>query len=596
MATVSVALLCLGLLFAWLAPTRGSYDLDHLPNLYAAFAVGGAALLVGIFSAPSVRPGKPLRVVMFIWGWLLLCCLLTVLRRNGAYVELLIGPLLGLGTALLVVLLVDGLAAGSETQMVQADQMLIGTVVLGGLMTAGTVFVQARALPNLLGLVLMPPPDMAPVTNFAQPNLGSLLMAMGIVCVMGWRSGSDRAVLPAMALRVLLVVPLVTAILLTQSRAGLVLSMTGLAVMLWLSGHSASLWLRLVVVVSVCAGVLMLCQWLTTAVFSRPEAMLTHPTVQRFAEGEGLAMRLQIMAHGLRQWMDSPLLGGGWGTHAGWVFLHAENIPWPRYTNHAHNLVSHLLGETGLLGVAPIAIAFLMVFKRILSTKVWRQGWVPKIYSVLLLVMLLHSLVEYPLWNLFFLVPFSWALTRLMQSACVVAPEVAQDTTSARALRFMLAGFGLAVGMIASGLMVFTLGVVDERLMAQALYTENRHLPSPDRLGKTYFSDLVRYADPLSDSRIAVDRRALGERLVLATPIDWLIERLGIDQALSGDVQASATSFVRLCSMYRHRCPEVLARLEELSSQAALFLPIRVEVLTRIGARQREDYDLPLLH
>ncbi len=600
MATFPVAFLCLGLLFAWLAPTRGSYDLDQLPNLYVALTVGCTVFFLGISKAQVMPREKSSRAIIFIWCWLLLCCVLTVLRRKVTYVELLIGPALGLGVALLVVLLVDDLVLGREAGVVvQADQMLIGTVVLGGLLTVWTVFVQARVLPNLLGWVMMPPPDMAPVTNFAQPNLGSLLMSMGVVCVMGWRSSGwySRAVLLVMSLQTILVILLVTAILLTQSRAGLLLSMIGLATMLWLSGHSASRLLRLVVVVGVCAGVLILCQWLAAAIVSRPAAVLTltHATLQRFSEGEGLAMRLQIMAHGLQQWMDFPLLGGGWGTHAGWVFLHAENISWPRYTNHAHNLVSQLLGETGLLGVVPIAIAFLVVLKRIFLMKVWRQSWVLKIYSVLLLVLLLHSLVEYPLWNLFFLVPFSWLLTRLTQSACVVEPVVMVDMTPARSPRFMRAGPGLAVVAIASALMVFTLGVVDERLIAQALYTANRHLPSPDSLGKTYFSDLIRYADPLSDSRIAADRRTLGERLVLVAPIEWLIERLAIDQALTGDPAASATTLVRLCAMYRHRCPEVLARLEALSRQAPLFVPIRAEVLSRTGARPREDYDLPLL-
>lgn len=106
---------------------------------------------------------------------------------------------------------------------------------------------------------------------------------------------------------------------------------------------------------------------------------------------------------------NAPLFGHGWNSFALQTFLiHAEqqyfanNILGVLFT-HSHNIVMQLLAETGLVGT-------LLVFGT-LAASVWRFFRRPHHPASLMLlammtVSLCHSMLEYPLWYIYFLVPF----------------------------------------------------------------------------------------------------------------------------------------------------------------------------------------------
>jgi len=580
-STTALLLFALGLLAAWLAPTRGHHDLNYLPDLYAVLAVAAMAV-----AAACVRVAGPVRVSVLpalLLGWLLICIVLTLLRGVAVYPELLVAPVVALVACLLLVGALDRLRAAG--QQVLGDRVFGGTMLAGALLTAWTVLVQARLLPDVGGWVIVPPVGTVPFSNFYQRNLGALLMSLGLAVLWAW-----RLAVPTVWIRCVQMVGtlmLALALALTQSRAGVVLPLLGVVCI------GLGRWRSVVVPVLsvvVCQGLVL---WaLQHGVAAQTGAAGVHLGTQRLAEGEGLSMRLQIMLHGLQQWADHPVMGGGWGSHPGWLYLNAEHLSWPRYSTHTHQLVSQLLGETGLLGFLPVVSLFLVMAVRILRQRPWQTDSHALLHVAVVVVLLAHSMVEYPLWNTCFLMPFVWSLVRLVDMA---SPGIdCAERSVARCLRW-----GGVVLLATGGLLLWgLLGVVDERLLAQTRYAHANHADQqvvPPVLGGSFFSDVIRYADPVTDTRIAVLRRPLGERLAAAAPMDWILERLAIDQALTGNPAASATTLVRLCAMYRHRCPEVLARLEALSRQAPLFVPIRAEVLSRTGARPREDYDLPLL-
>lgn len=587
---VGLLLLACGLLFAWLTPTRGHHDLNYLPELAVVLSAAAAALVT------RPRVSGPVRVSAWpamLMLWPLCMVLLTLARRVSVYPELLVAPVVACMAGLLLIGVLD--QAQAAGQALQGDRILRGTVLTGAVLTAATVLVQARLLPDPTGWVILPPVGIVPFSNFYQRNLAALLMSMGLAALWhlaGARDGAARWLLGTLGTLVLTL-----ALALTQSRAGVLLPVVGLLCLRPLAqGHTdraavLARWLGPVLIVVACQ---LLVAW---ALQHGPGATIApgaHLGLQRLAEGEGLAMRWQIMLHGLRQWLDHPVLGGGWGSHPGWLYLHAEQLPWPRYSTHTHNLVTQWLGETGLLGLLPLAAAFGALAGWILRPHAGQTDAVPPAaapHLAFVALLLLHSMVEYPLWNTCFLLPFVWSLTRLAQGRAP-APAWTTDRLST-ALRLGGATLLVGGGVLLWGLM----GAIDERLAAQARHAQAGRIDTPPvpAAGHGFFSDVVRYADPVTDSRVAVLRRPLGERLALAAPMDWVLERLAVDQALTGDSAAAATSYVRLCAMYRHRCPEALARLEALSGQAALFVPIRAEVLRRVGARRPDDYDLPLM-
>lgn len=110
----------------------------------------------------------------------------------------------------------------------------------------------------------------------------------------------------------------------------------------------------------------------------------------------------------------APLFGHGWNSFAQQTFL--INAEQHNFTNnilnvlftHAHNIIFQLLAETGISGTLLVALTLLTGIATLLKK--------PKTPASLFLlcalsVSLCHSMLEYPLWYLYFLVPFTLMLS-----------------------------------------------------------------------------------------------------------------------------------------------------------------------------------------
>ena len=114
--------------------------------------------------------------------------------------------------------------------------------------------------------------------------------------------------------------------------------------------------------------------------------------------------------------LSSPWTGHGWGSSSSQsVLMHGAlpNLEGLRTVNvlftHSHNSVLQLLSEVGLLGTLWLAGCFLaLVFA------CFKYAKRPESFFILALasITVCHSLLEYPLWYVYFLMPFAlfWAL------------------------------------------------------------------------------------------------------------------------------------------------------------------------------------------
>ena len=125
--------------------------------------------------------------------------------------------------------------------------------------------------------------------------------------------------------------------------------------------------------------------------------------------------------------LSSPWTGHGWGSSSSQsVLMHGAlpNLEGLRTVNvlftHCHNSVLQLLSEVGLLGTLWLAGCFLaLVFA------CFKYAKRPESFFILALasITVCHSLLEYPLWYVYFLMPFAlfWALVprrEAQQEAC----------------------------------------------------------------------------------------------------------------------------------------------------------------------------------
>lgn len=136
-------------------------------------------------------------------------------------------------------------------------------------------------------------------------------------------------------------------------------------------------------------------------------------------EGAGTSdVRMDLWRHALEMFIQSKLQGVGYGNFTWENYLkvaeHVDHIPdssslYRIHFDNAHNIVLHLLAELGIWGglVLMLGVGWLFIYtRRLESTESW---W---LWSVLA-VMGIHSLLEYPLWYLHFLLPFTVFLVLL---------------------------------------------------------------------------------------------------------------------------------------------------------------------------------------
>jgi O-antigen ligase len=298
------------------------------------------------------------------------------------------------------------------------------------------------------------------VGNLRQPNHLSSLMLWAAIALVGWlelqrqaglavqqsaqraadglaaSSGAGRAFNGLLAHRLLWVLAalgmalFIWAVVLTASRTGLV----GVALLaLWaLADRRLSRPARGLLLAT---PLLYAAAWWGMAWWAQASDH-TFGGQQRLAEGDVSGSRFRIWADALQLIAQHPWTGVGWGN-----FNFAWSLtPFPQrhtaFFDHTHNLPLQLAVELGL----PLAL----VICALLLWALWQAGRralaatgaasaAGRCALMMVLLIGLHSLLEYPLWYAYFLLPtaFAWGLALgLPAAAAGAAPSAAPATAT----------------------------------------------------------------------------------------------------------------------------------------------------------------------
>jgi O-antigen ligase len=162
-----------------------------------------------------------------------------------------------------------------------------------------------------------------------------------------------------------------------------------------------------------------------------PPTMHTTVLDRLFELARTQSQRLDLWHEAWLTFLDSPVLGAGWGQFCARNFSYAGTLPGVSLVglyNNAHNLLFHLLAETGIAGVAIVAaglIRWTWGARVLLRSSAGWWMW------ALLSIIGIHSMLEYPLWHTYFLGPAAVLLglgatheielhaTRLLRTAIV---------------------------------------------------------------------------------------------------------------------------------------------------------------------------------
>ena len=395
----------LAVIAACAVPPLLAYNLTPSATLFnqlASFAGWGLVLMA--LAAAAARPQW--RGGAAVWAVLILLVAPWVsVGWAGLPVSLALSSSGLIGAALVVLLTGQGLDASARPGWFEA---LCWGLLAAGLLSLAVSLVQVFMPGWTDGMVIAHSgiPGRA-VGNMRQPNhLASLLMWACVAAVFL----ADRGRLAAVgrpALPVLLFA-LVFAVVLSASRTGM-LGVLLLAVWGVLDRKlaRASRWALL-------ATPLMLgLSWALIAWWAGSGDGHAFGAGSRLAEGAGSPSRLAILANAWALLMQNPLTGVGWGEfNLAWSMT-----PFPArpiaFFDHTHNLAMQLAVELGLPVSAAVLGLLCWALWRAFRTSMVETGEaaVMRRCAVLLVLMIgLHSLLEYPLWYAYFLLPTAFAL------------------------------------------------------------------------------------------------------------------------------------------------------------------------------------------
>lgn len=296
-----------------------------------------------------------------------------------------------------------------------------------------------------------------------------------------------------------------------------------------------------------------------------PAGATLMPTERLFREVSGTGVRLQIWHEAWQMFRDAPWLGVGFGQFDWNSFMLADRQAAGTFaepTEHAHNLILHLLAELGIVaGILCLGMA---------ATWVWRnrqaasspEGW--WLYGILT-ILGVHSLLEYPLWYTYFL-----GIAAILLGAGEVRTlklELARVGRPALLAMLLMGGLGLANLTQAYASL--------EKWMTRSLQGQVRDADLP-----AITADLTRlhgesllspYVELVLAASIAPSTNRLEEKLQLSdtamrfSPIRQIVFRHALLLALKGDRDAALLQLRRAERAYPNDVAQFRTELERLT-------------------------------
>jgi O-antigen ligase len=488
------------------APSLLAYNESPSPtflNQALAFALWAGFVLV---SAPawSWRGSRALLSAL----WILVLCAAWSWFPGALPAALALSAIGSLLAALVMVAGGAGGRAGPDAEGLFAA-FCWGWVIAGGLnIIVALIQVFAPGLTDGNWIATSGYPGRA-VGNLRQPNhLSSLLLWHCIAVLALFQMGRLRRTLAAV-----LGAAGVFAVVLTASRTGVV---SVLLLALWgLLDRRLSRPARWLLVA---APLVYLLSWLAMAQWA---ALSQHAFggSERLAETDISSSRFAIWRDTLALIRAQPWTGVGWGEfNFAWTLTPSPQRP-VAFFDHTHSLPLQLMVELGL-PLAALVLGLLLWALRRGARNAWttpgQLGTAQRSAMVMVAMIGLHSLLEYPLWYSYFLLPAAWAWGFALHA------EAAAPAEPARAASPWLAGAAIAV--VAGAV----LSVLDYVRVVQIFEPSAKAAPLPQRIAEGqrswFFAHHADYAavtsgTPLADPAHAFDRAThylLDTRLMMA--------------------------------------------------------------------------------
>ncbi|AXV82515.1 PglL family O-oligosaccharyltransferase [Ralstonia solanacearum] len=372
--------------------------------------------------------------------------------------------------------------------------------------------------------------------NLNQPNHVATYLAFGLAACLFLGSTRRRywALLAAIALALLLGMALTVS---RMSWLHLVL-VGGIAGLAWsVEERGARRWIRACVPVLGLAVAYQLCNWLVA--YANVLWHLDLPTSLDERLQQGVGLRVFLWKHAWHMFLAHPWLGGGWGDYAWNQYVQTDVLGHVEMSMNAHNLVLDLLAKVGVFGLLAVMLPFLG-----LVLAAWKRQMTPALafLSAVILVTVAHSMLEYPLHYLYFLLPFAFVLGYVDDRTLrVPSPSMA----------WVLIAIVAVCGAVLTGRMW-----IDYRSVERLYYSPDGPMVELERYQRSGQLLLVPYANLSIANNAAMTvetapiMAAIEHQAVQFYPSAGTVQRWAIALAFQGKTDEAITQVRRLHNQY----------------------------------------------
>ncbi|MFW2356738.1 PglL family O-oligosaccharyltransferase [Hydrogenophaga sp.] len=511
-----------------------------------------AGLLAAAIAGLVLRPVMPVAPLAWFVG------VVGVAWLSGGSDRLSLVGLLAAAAACAVLLAIGRLASTRRA----ITQAFMAALVLAMVWHVAVAWLQFFDLERAFEPLANLNPTSRPYGNLRQSNHLASFALLGLLAAW-WR---HREGLDARSVTAVLAALAYSGVALSGSRTGLLCAVAvsaGMVLLLrrpsrleWWVFVAGPLWVALIALVL---------PWLPVAGGMGSEASLTRG-------GASVSARIAYWAEAWELALRHPLRGVGWGELGRARFEQLAPQPGLQNTVNAHNLVLHLLAEVGFLGTTIILapVAWLLWSRRpwhaAINPTATRGNTTPDpeladtAWAWLALAVVgLHSLTEYPLWYMPFLLPTAFAFGLIVGGG------------ASRPVRNLPAR-ALAVGVMAL-LACTVLALVDYAKVSTAFGPSGRSLEDPARALAVQRTVLFRhYADRALLERVPATPEntpqvlAATARLLGGGPSTLL---LWVRLSVLCEVGRNAEAWI-LATRFKALFPEAYAKFHALKDPAAL--------------------------
>ncbi len=551
------------------------FHTDPIPSFWSewwAGALGLAAVVTGLIVIRGRSVVLPR--VLLVPGVLLLTLLVQFGLGRLAFPQ--IGLLYAAYLLWAGILMILGRHLFETAGMFRLADVIAWALVLGALVGAGIALAQWLSVNIGMGWMLFSKPGGAIYGNLGQANHHAHYSWLGIASVfyLCGRGMLSRSLLWAL----ILLIGFASA--LSGSRSVFLYPLVIISAIGWSRirqprGPAAFLLPYAALLLPVMVGLSLLGTWATP--------YLSELTSRELAAGmagtrlydslSGSSTRLEMARSAWSAFLEMPWLGQGVGNFRWTSFVAASsqvgNEPFA-VSEHAHNIVLHLLAEFGAVPTGMVVLVLGIWAKDFLGRS-WglEQFW----FATILGIGAVHSLLEYPLWHAYFLGPAALLLGAADSRQIMVLPA----RRAAIYLVFVsLVGVSILTSLrkdygVIESVSYYPLTAHPDREQAWSI--------SMDRLLKLQRESLLSpwallaftiLAEPKRQP--ANDRAALCVRGIRLFPARWLVTRCAIQLAIAGrdqDARQLAGAVLRAFPAQRD------ATLAELAGGAEQFPEVR---------------------